>query len=319
MNKKIRIKTGNVIIAVGILVVIIVAIIGIFKWKEKLDYQKTDEYKLLSIGYSEEDTSFLIDNLDKDYLAQIIKDKTLDENIIKFYKQEYFLEKNLEDYLNYAKEHDDLTFSEVVAIINVGADKDWYEDSKETDTTKGSSLLVNKFNSLPADYQPNLVKTSNWYAYPDADEMDEEAYYAYISMYNAAKEEGFNIAMYSTYRPYDEQEEIYNDYKAAYGSEYADSYAARPGHSEHQTGLVVDVLIDSNYTRENFDTSPQFDWLINNSYKYGFILRYPKDKEYITGYKYESWHYRYVGVEIATYIYEHNITFDEYYAYFIEG
>ena len=94
-------------------------------------------------------------------------------------------------------------------------------------------------------------------------------------------------------------------------------YSARPGYSEHQTGLVIDI---DNYNDdyENFDKTKEFEWMNNNSYKYGFILRYPKGKTDITGYDYESWHYRYVGKEIAKYIYENNITFDEYYAKFID-
>lgn len=320
MAKKVKLKKRNISIAVGIIVVSVVAIIGGIKWKQKLDYQATDEYKLLSIGYSEEDTQFLIDNLKEEDLNELINNKTLNNNIIKLFKQEYFLYKNLDAYLAYANENPDKQLSEVVALINVDANKDWYEDTTETDTSKGSQLIVNKFYSLPSDYQPaKLVKIKNWYAYDSAKQMDEEAYYAFISMYNAAKEEGLSLVINSSYRTYQEQEEIYNDYKNRYGSEYADGYAARPGHSEHQTGLVIDIAIDSGYDNTTFDTSPKYAWLQNNAHKYGYILRYPKDKEHITGYSYESWHYRYVGIEIATYIYEHNITFDEYYAYFLEG
>lgn len=319
MAKKVRIKKRNVGIAGGVLVVIIVLIIGLVKWKEKLDYQATSEYKLLSIGYSEEDTTFLIENLDKQHLNNIIENRELNEDIIKFYKQEYFLEKNLDEYLNYVKENPGTSYTDVVAIINVGANKDWYDGSKSTDITKGSALLVNKFHSLDSDYQPNLVPIKNTYAYANAKEMDEDAYYAFISMFNAAQEDGFKLVMNYSYRNYQEQEETYNNFKSQYGTEYADGYAARPGHSEHQTGLAFDLIIDSDYDKTNFDTSPKFAWLQENAYKYGYILRYPKDKEHLTGYSYEPWHYRYVGVEIATYIHQHNITYDEYYAYFLEG
>lgn len=319
MAKKVKIKKRNVGIAVGIVVVIVVAIIGGIKWKQKLDYQATNEYKLLTIGYTEEDTQFLLNNLKEDYLNKIIENEILDENIIKLFKQEYFLYKNLDNYLEYIDNNPGKQLSDVVAIINVSADKDWYDGTSATDTSKGSQLLVNKFHSLANDYQPNLVDIKNWYAYSSAKEMDEEAYYAFISMYNAAKEVGFSLVINSSYRSYQEQEEVYNDYKTRYGSEYADAYAARPGHSEHQTGLVIDIAIDSGYDKNTFDTSPKYEWLQNNAHKYGYILRYPKDKEYLTGYSYESWHYRYVGVDIATYIHEHNITFDEYYAYFLEG
>ena len=99
---------------------------------------------------------------------------------------------------------------------------------------------------------------------------------------------------------------------------YADSIASRPGASEHQTGLTLDIFSKDNSNKNTFKDTEVFKWLKDNSYKFGFILRYPEDKVKVTGYGYESWHYRYVGKKIAKYIYENNITFEEYYAYFIE-
>ena len=92
---------------------------------------------------------------------------------------------------------------------------------------------------------------------------------------------------------------------------YALNCSAKPGHSEHQTGLAVDVE-GSNNDYDKFESSIEFNWMINNSYKYGFILRYPKGKENITGFKYEPWHYRYVGIELAKYLYKNNLTLEEY-------
>ena len=110
---------------------------------------------------------------------------------------------------------------------------------------------------------------------------------------------------------------VYDGYKDSQGTTYADSIAARPGYSEHQTGLSLDIFSKENTTTSNFKDSPAYNWLTENAHKYGFIQRYQKDTEDITGFKEEAWHWRYVGVDAATYIYEHNITFDEYYAYFI--
>ena len=101
------------------------------------------------------------------------------------------------------------------------------------------------------------------------------------------------------------------------GKEKADTYSARPGHSEHQTGLAVDVY-NGNDDYNNFENTKEYKWMQKNAHKYGFILRYPKHKEKETTYQYESWHYRYVGEKIATYIKEHNISFEEYYVQFIE-
>ena len=101
------------------------------------------------------------------------------------------------------------------------------------------------------------------------------------------------------------------------GVEAADTYSARPGFSEHQLGYSIDLTNGESVPFEEFHNTKEYEWLKDNAYKYGFILRYPKDKEYITGYIFEPWHIRYVGYDIAKYIYENNITYEEYYAYFI--
>ena len=122
----------------------------------------------------------------------------------------------------------------------------------------------------------------------------------------------------SSYRPYKDQERVYNNYKDSRGESGADKIAARPGYSEHQTGLALDIFCTTNSSTKTFAESEAYRWLLDNSYKYGFILRYPEGKENITGYAFESWHYRYVGKDLATKIYNEGITFDEYYAYYIE-
>ena len=132
-----------------------------------------------------------------------------------------------------------------------------------------------------------------------------------------AKKDGYPVIAMSSYRSYEYQVNLYNRYVASDGVEAADTYSARPGYSEHQTGLCVDVY-DGKIDYTNFEDSASFKWMQDNAYKYGFILRFPKDKTNITGYQYESWHYRYVGTKIAKYIHENDITLEEYYAMFIE-
>lgn len=315
---KTKIKTKNLIIAISILIVIIVAIIIGVKIKKNLDYKKTYEYKLLQIGYSEKDTKYLIDNMDDKELDNMLT-RDLNENIPKLMKEKYYLKKNLDSYLKYANENIEKSLTDVVAITNVGADKEWYKEVKPTDITKDNLLIVNKFYQLGNDYEPeDLVKISNWYAYDNATHMREEAYDKFISMHNAAKNDKMTLIINSSFRTYTYQDELWNRYKRNQGQEYADGFAARPGHSEHQTGLAIDITTYG-VKDFNFEEFEEFDWLQENAHKFGFILRYPKDKEYLTGYNYEPWHYRYVGVDIATYIYENNITYDEYYAYFLEG
>ena len=117
----------------------------------------------------------------------------------------------------------------------------------------------------------------------------------------------------SSYRSYQYQYNLYNRYVNTDGIEAADTYSARPGYSEHQTGLAVDVY-NGKEDFTNFEKTKEYNWMQDNAYKFGFILRFPKDKVLETGYQYESWHYRYVGKEIAKYIHDNNLCFEEYYA-----
>ena len=170
--------------------------------------------------------------------------------------------------------------------------------------------IVNKNNKLESDYIPT-----------DLEEIDlrfaclnkflrKEAKINFERMAKDAKDEGYNIVAVSAYRSYNYQEKLYNNYVVDKGFYYADIASARPGHSEHQTGLAVDVA-DLSLDYDNFDKTKEFKWMINNSYKYGFILRYPKAKFHITGFKYEPWHYRYVGIKLASYLYKNNLLLEE--------
>lgn len=142
----------------------------------------------------------------------------------------------------------------------------------------------------------------------DPGELTEETQNAFNDLCAAAADEDLNIYYASGYRSYDMQEEIYNDYVVQYGEEMADTFSARPGFSEHQSALVIDV----NSIDDTFNDTDEAKWLEKHCAEYGFIIRYPKVKENITGYKYESWHIRYVGKEIAKEITELGITLDEY-------
>ena len=171
-------------------------------------------------------------------------------------------------------------------------------------------LIVNKTYALPETYAPNNLTDVNY------DCVEERCFTpstwnAYKEMYQAAQQEkGFDLSLISGYRPYANQEKIYNNYVNEDGKEQADTYSARPGHSEHQTGLAFDILNASDI----FNQTPEAKWLNENAYKYGFILRYPQGKQQITGYKYESWHYRYVGKDLAQKLYNEGnwITLEEY-------
>ena len=183
--------------------------------------------------------------------------------------------------------------------------------------SKEDLILVNKYNYLTEDYEPDdLVKIPLQYAYDD-NKIRKHVYEAFKDMWHAANKEGLTLIVTSSYRSYIEQEKINKSYTNQKGQEWADSVSARAGYSEHQTGLTLDI-VTYNSTMDNFEDSEEFKWLKQNSYKYGFILRYPKDKTYITGYDYESWHYRYVGKKVAKEIHDLDITYDEYYAYYLK-
>ena len=310
-----RMKKKPIIIINIVVIVVIALIFGISYIVKIINYHKTYEYKLLQIGYKMEEVKVIetLKNKTKDYILTIEYNDDLDELI----NEKYFLEKNLEEYLNYSKEIDK-TLTDVVAIINVGSNNEWYTNTKKSDTSKGILMLTNKFYSLDNTYDSStMASVSKQYSYGENQMVTEETFNAFLNMFNAAKKENLTLIINSSFRSFEEQDEIYNYYKSINGEEYANKIAAKPGYSEHQTGMAIDIQTYGS-TAKTFEEFDEFKWLQDNAHKYGFILRYPKDKEYLTGYEYESWHYRYVGVKVATYIYQNNITFDEYYAYFIE-
>ena len=309
---KLRLKKKVKRVLILSVVLIVGLIFGINKYKD-YKYKQTDEYKLLSVGYTIDDVNVLLDRLkDKDIEYFISNEKSSD--VISIINEKYYLSKNLYEYLDYKKENKDTSYSDVISIVNVGAHKEWYDSDyvKPTDMSKDYLILVNKFNYLSNDYEPeDLVNVSLNYSY-SGNKAREEVNSAYISMAKKAKEDGITLLVNSSYRNYERQDEIYKEFYLSEGISYADSYAARAGYSEHQTGLCLDIFTSGASTTDNFDQSDAFKWLINNSYKYGFILRYPDKKNHITGYKYEPWHYRYVGIDVATKIFLEDITFEEY-------
>ena len=310
-HKKRKLKKG-VIYALIALVIVIAAIFGGIRYYNLIN---SYPYKLEKAGYNEKEITTITKKLkDKeiDKLLEIKYNKLYDD----FINEKYFMFKNLKTYIDYYTEDSDQTITHAVAMVNVRANEDHYTDVKQTDTSKGELILVNKYNQLPKDFAPkDLTDISVQYCYGD-NEVSNEVYQKYISMYNAAKKEDLYLIITSAYRDYNFQDQLWNQYAKSQGEEWADSVAARAGHSEHQTGLTLDI-VTYNSNMNEFENTDEFKWLQKHAHEYGFIMRYPKDKEDITGYDYESWHYRYVGVETATKIHELGITYDEYYAYYL--
>lgn len=173
-------------------------------------------------------------------------------------------------------------------------------------------VFVSRFTKLDKDYEPkDLVLLSDLDPSLPERFMRQEAAQSFVAMKKAVFEAtNLTLSTNSVYRSYSTQVGLFNRYAQRDGYEEANTYSAHPGHSEHQTGLAIDITLSPN-TME-FGASTAYPWVKRNAHKFGFIERYPENKSYITGYIYEPWHWRYVGVELATYLYTTQMTFDEY-------
>ena len=228
-------------------------------------------------------------------------------------KINYFNYNYIDRYIKYKETNLELNDEQIIKNVNMNLDYEPYTNKIKARNLNTNNILVNKYYYLEENYEPdNLESISKQYAL-DGMELVHDAKIAFEDMAKAAKKENLSIIAMSTYRDYNYQVKIYKQYVRADGEEKADTYSGRPGHSEHQTGLAVDVYNGKvNYTK--FESTKEFEWMKEHAYEYGFILRFPKDKIDETGYTYESWHYRYVGKDTAKYIKENNISFEEYYA-----
>ena len=230
---------------------------------------------------------------------------------------DYFHYDYLDRYPAFQEKNPTLEEEDIITRVNLNLDYPYYENTKQSNFLNKVNILVNKYIYLPKDYVPNnLAEISSSYA-GSGKQLVYEAKEKFEQMADSAKKEGLTIRAISAYRSYQYQENLYNRYLQKDTREKVDTYSARPGHSEHQTGLVVDVD-NTKVNFEEFESTLEFEWMKQHAHEFGFILRYPKGKENLTGYTYESWHYRYVGEAIAKYIYENKITLDEYYARFID-
>lgn len=191
------------------------------------------------------------------------------------------------------------------------------QTKKKTIAKKQNILIVNKQSKLSGNYVPQNLRVPNVkfisYAAPNVREMEGEAATALENLFNAASKDGFTLLAVSGYRDYNYQQKLYTEKVKKDGKAEADKYVAEPGTSEHQTGLAMDLL-STEYTSldDGFMNTKSYKWLQQNCGKYGFIIRYPKDKENITKYNFEPWHLRYVGLPASNIIMTKNITLEEY-------
>lgn len=284
-------------------VFIIALVVGI---KLIQNYDKIGK-QLQKIGYSKDEAKQIVEVLSEEDLNKVLNMEHK-EKLVSIITNKYFIPYNLDAYLSFEKDNIDDT----IAMVNVYANKDWYDQDtvKATDLEKGNKILVNKFHYLTNEYDPGEIsEISIQYAYDGHYKVKNEVYNQYKKMWYAANEQDLTLIVNSAYRTYEIQEGEYNS--------FGDDYAARPGYSEHQTALALDIVTYDTIAND-FENTQEFKWLQDNAHKYGFILRYPKGKDHLTGYAYESWHYRYLGVDLATKVHNSGLTYDEYYAYYCE-
>ncbi len=279
--------------------------------------------KLLNLGYSSKDINAIYNRIPDS--VNIISTSKYNKDIINIMNLSYFKIDNLKRYLDYdimevksiydiSNIKKDFNYEDVVTYVNANLDKEYYSSDNLISNEDASKIdvLVNKYHKLDENYEPSdLTIIDSKYA-SGTQKLRKEAQIKFEEMASDMAKENLKIYAGSTYRSYTYQKGLYDRYVKKDGFAAAETYSARSGYSEHQLGLAVDIVNGKwDYLSEN---DKEYDYLVKNSYKYGFILRYPRGSEYITGYMFEDWHFRYLGIELATKVFNSGLTYDEYIA-----
>ena len=279
--------------------------------------------KLLNLGYSSKDINAIYNRIPDS--VNIISTSKYNKDIINIMNLSYFKIDNLKRYLDYdimevksiydiSNIKKDFNYEDVVTYVNANLDKEYYSSDNLISNEDASKIdvLVNKYHKLDENYEPSdLTIIDSKYA-SGTQKLRKEAKIKFEEMASDMAKENLKIYAGSTYRSYTYQKGLYDRYVKKDGFAAAETYSARSGYSEHQLGLAVDIVNGKwDYLSEN---DKEYDYLVKNSYKYGFILRYPRGSEYVTGYMFEDWHFRYLGVELATKVFNSGLTYDEYIA-----
>ncbi len=269
--------------------------------------------KLLKKGYSNDEISLILSRgNDKDVSEFAKRDKIryLEEFFSVSYSKLKYYDRYVE-YMNNSREDEETS----VLYVNLDLDKEDYQEPKQVNEFS-YTMLVNKHHRVDREFIPRDLKVIDTdYASEKGMKANATAIAQAKKMIDDAKKDDKHIIINSAYRSFDDQEEIVDTYQNLYGDSYIEKYVLKPGYSEHQTGLGIDFgSTDTNI----FIESDEYEWMEDNCYKYGFIHRFKTKYEDITEIKNEAWHYRYVGKEVAKYIYENDITLEEYYVQFIE-
>lgn len=289
----------------------------LFREEYKQDYEKihfqdhTNFLKevnlFLDLKYNYNEINAIYTFLRRENIDKLLEREKL--NIERYYTIPNFELDKINRYEEYQRIHN-CSLEEAVLKVNIGLDHDFYTHIENIENQNDYNVLVNKYRSLK-NYKPTDLESLS---YDAKYQLRKKARDAFEELTSVAKLEGIFLRPYSAYRSFEYQTSLYERYVLQDGQEQADTYSARPGHSEHQTGLAVDVWSEGvNEIKEN-----DAKWLAENAYKYGFIVRYTKDNKNITGYIEEPWHLRYLGLDIARDVYEKNISYDEYYDLYVK-
>ncbi|MDR0852835.1 MAG: M15 family metallopeptidase [Clostridiales Family XIII bacterium] len=209
-------------------------------------------------------------------------------------KPYYYEEGRAERYASYAEANPELSYDEVVWRVDADVDKGFYEDTAVADDPNSQLVLINKHSSLPDDFVPqNIVSISG------GAELRADAAEAIEEMMRDASQAGVPFFVRTGYRSIAWQRDLYNSYLERDTQVEVDTYSARPGFSEHNTGLTMDLSVEHVTDMHNFDNTPQSAWVAENAWKYGYIVRYTEENSPITGYIEEQWHIRFIGREHA--------------------
>lgn len=304
LNKR---KKGAIII---LLFIIIISFFFNHNYNKNINYINY----LKRTGYRDDEIKIIFRYLNKEEINKFNTKSEKIDYINNYITDDYFFFDYFDRYIKHKKQKQSLDYKDIISQVNMFLDYEFYQKIIMITDQESLSVLVNKYYRLDENYIPNdLVPVDLKCAINKNLLVRKEAKKAFEEMCTDMRALNLTIKIISAYRSYQAQQILYDNYINKEGQKAADTYSAKPGHSEHQTGLAVDIYNGiMNYT--NFNYTDEYKWISNNAHQYGFIIRYPKDKEHITGYKYEPWHLRYVGKELATYLYHHHLTLDEYHA-----
>ena len=276
-------------------------------------YNFSNECKIYKLGYPIEEARALVAVLSDAQADTLIAHQEHDTIAIPVIHARYFIADNFDRYLAYHKKvSTNVPLNNIIALVNIGADQDRESVAVPCDTSKGQLMLVNGRHYLDDNYKPDSLATFSMdYCY-EHQRAQSIVVDAFLVMQQACKEQtDAQLMVNSAYRSYQDQIGTYK--------RNPKGYAARAGSSEHQTGYALDITSRQHPMRWPFDKSEEGVWMREHCHEYGFILRYPERQSHIFGFAYEPWHLRYVGKEVAKCIHDEDITFDEYYAYYIDN